>query len=756
MKSGFALILSSFVVSTAGFARAQPAESPGSVSATSQPDAAPARRTLTAVRMSAEESIVVDGRLDDAVWARATPATDFIQFDPLNGSPATERTEVRIVYHGTSLYMGVTCFDSEPAHLLRFQRRRDEGLPSDDRFMWVIDPFLTGQNGYFFETNPSGLMGDSLLSPSGQNREWDGIWLLRVQRTDIGWTLEIEIPFNTLNFDPNGAAWGINFQRTVRRRNEESLWNGWARNQGLQRLSNAGLVLGMNDNVSQGIGLDIRPYGVATSRALPGLGKPETDNTGKAGLDLFYNFTPGLRANFTLNTDFAQTEVDQRLVNLTQYPLFFPEKRTFFLEGQNLFDFAIVPALSGGGGGGFRRPVDTSLLPFFSRRIGLVDGKPQPVNYGVKLIGQAGRQDVGLLHVRTGDQDDVTGEDFSIVRVKRRLLRQSYVGALYTRRDAHASNADARQTMGVDFLLATSQFRGSQQLFLGGYFLQATNPQKTGQNAAYSVRMDYPNDRWNAGMLYRGVQARFEPAMGFTQRNNYQLYNPYLNFSPRPANNTLIRRLGFTGDDSLQTDMDNQPLSRIWNLTVFNADLHSQDIVHFLVIPEYERLDRPFNLGRGVILPIGGEYSFLRYRFTARTAERRLVSISPTIEWGTFYSGTRQQVATNIAVRVRPGIILYLAHEWNRIDLPEGRLRTQVYEATPELQFSQWISLVNTFQFDTVSSVLGWQSRFRWILKPGNDLFVVYSQNWLDDLSVNRFSTISRQAASKAQYTLRF
>ena len=329
---------------------------------------------MTAVRMSAEESIVVDGRLDDAVWARATPATDFIQLDPLNGSPATERTEVRILYNGTSLYMGVTCFDSEPTRLLRFQRRRDEGLPSDDRFMWVIDPFLTGQNGYFFETNPSGLMADSLLSQGVQNREWDGIWLLRVQRTDIGWTLEIEIPFNTLNFDPNGAAWGINFQRTVRRKNEESLWNGWARNQGLQRFSNAGLVLGMNDNVSQGIGLDIRPYGVATSGALPGLGKPETVNKGKAGLDVFYNFTPGLRANFTLNTDFAQTEVDQRLVNLTQYPLFFPEKRTFFLEGQNLFEFALVPSLSTGGGGGFRRPVDTSLIPmiFFwcTRRTG--------------------------------------------------------------------------------------------------------------------------------------------------------------------------------------------------------------------------------------------------------------------------------------------------------------------------------------------------------------------------------------------------
>ena len=381
------------------------------------------RRTMTAVRMNDNESVLMDGQLDDEVWTRAVPASGFVQVDPRNGAPATEQTDVRIVYNRKALYMGVTCLDAEPDRLIGFQRRRDEGLPSDDRFMWVIDPFSTQQNGYFFETNPSGLMGDALLSPAGQNRQWDGIWNLRVRRSAAGWTLEIEIPFSTLNFDPNSTSWGINFQRTVRRKNEESLWTGYARNQGLQRLSNTGLLEGLNDNVSQGIGLDIRPYGVVSSEASPGTGHPETANDGNTGLDVLYALTPGLRSNLTINTDFAQTEVDQRQVNLTQYSLFFPEKRTFFLEGANLFDFGAIPQIGAGLGGGFSKRDDNSLVPFFTRRIGLdASGNPQTINYGVKLFGQVGRQDVGVLQVRTGEDAGVLGEDFTVFRLKRRVL----------------------------------------------------------------------------------------------------------------------------------------------------------------------------------------------------------------------------------------------------------------------------------------------------------------------------------------------
>ena len=249
-------------------------------------------RTMTAFGLAVEERIELDGILDEPAWKRAVPAADFRQQDPDNGQPATEPTEVRIMYDKDTLYMGVTCFDSEPDKWLGFQRGRDGGLGSDDRFQWTIDTFLDGRTGYFFEMNPSGLMADALQgAANASNRKWDGIWNARARRSEIGWTLEIAIPFRTLNFNPGSDTWGINFQRTVRRKNEESLWMGWARNQGLRRMSNAGHVTGIRD-VTQGHGLDIKPYLVATSQATPGRANTRTDHEAGAGVDFFYNVTP--------------------------------------------------------------------------------------------------------------------------------------------------------------------------------------------------------------------------------------------------------------------------------------------------------------------------------------------------------------------------------------------------------------------------------------------------------------------------------
>ncbi len=270
------------------------------------------RPTMRAVPLSNGEQISLDGILDEAVWKRAVPAKDFIQQDPDYGAAATEPTEVRIAFDSERLYMGIICFDSEPERMRGIQRRRDEFLSSDDRFMWVLDTYLDARTGYFFEINPSGLMGDSLLnSGSFGGREWDGIWTAKVRRSEIGWTAEIEIPFRTLNFDPNAPAWGINFQRTVRRKSEESLWTGIPRNQGLRRLSNTGRLEGIRD-VSQGIGLEIKPYMVGTAFSAPARGQDYTIRQGDMGGDIFYSLTPSLRANFTLFTDFAQTEVDDR------------------------------------------------------------------------------------------------------------------------------------------------------------------------------------------------------------------------------------------------------------------------------------------------------------------------------------------------------------------------------------------------------------------------------------------------------------
>jgi len=706
------------------------------------------RRTMTAVRLAPGEEITVDGHLDEAFWSRATPAADFIQQDPDNGAPATEPTEVRILYTEKALYMGVTAFDSEPDRWIGYQRRRDEFLQSDDRFMWTIDTFLNGRTAYFFEMNPSGLMADALRGIDVNNRQWDGIWTGEARRHDKGWTLEIEIPFHTLNFDPDSDAWGINFQRTVRRKNEESLWMGWLRNQGLNRMTNAGLVTGIRD-VSQGRGIDLRPYGLATWESSPGRGDTKGRTDGNAGIDVFYNLTPQLRAVATVNTDFAQTEVDQRQVNLTRFSLLFPERRDFFLDGSPFFDFR--SAAEGGVAG--------TVNPFFTRRIGLgTDGTAQRVNFGAKLTGQVGRQDIGVMHVQTGRDGALAGEDFTALRLKRRLFSQSYVGAMYTRRDARNTPTDAAHTAGVDFLLGTSSFLGSQNLQLGGYYLQAPEAgNDAGRSAAYGATIAYPNDLWNVEAVFREVQSNFQPAVGFVTRTGYRLLAAEAILGPRPDISWLRQYTVGTEVDMLVDPDTNQTLTRVIELPA-SLILQSQDVVNFSAIHTHERLDRDFTLG-GATLAQGRVFDFTRFSLQASTANRRVVALSPSVEWGNFFSGHRVRSALNVTLRVRPGLIAYLSGELNHVDLPEGEaFTTKLFRGVLETQFSPWMALVNNVQYDTQSAVLGWQSRFRWIVRPGNDLYLVYTHNWRDDPleRTRRFETLDQRAATKVIYTLRF
>jgi hypothetical protein len=709
-----------------------------------EPRVAPTgRRSMSAERLRDDERIILDGVLDEAAWTRARPAADFIQQDPILGGTPTERTEVRILFDRERLYMGVYCFDSEPDDLRGNAMKRDAFLPADDRFMWTMDTFLNQQSGYFFEMNPAGVMADALMGAGGTDRAWDGIWNARVRVTNVGWIIEIEIPLRTLNFDPAAPAWGINFQRTVRRKNEENLWTGHERNQGLFRMANAGLLLGLTD-VTQGYGLDIKPYLASTTFDAPGATPARALNTDtNAGVDVVYNLTPDLRANLTVNTDFAQTEVDQRLVNLTRFPLLFPEKRDFFLDGSTFF-----------------RPEQMTgvVQPFFSRRIGLDEtGSPQKIDLGAKLTGQVGAQDVGFLHVRTAEEGIAPGEDFSVVRVKRRVLAQSYIGTFFSRRQGRGDSQPAdRLTAGFDAHLETSRFRGNSNLELSGFFVWNSNPLKTGDNRAYGAQVDYPNDRWSGRMTFTEVQPNVNPAVGFTRRRGFREYNSVMRFAPRPAAHPLIRQLTFQTANDIKAGMDNRLLTRVVDVTAFRMQLHSQDSVEIHVIPSYERLERDFEISQGVVLRTGGTHSFTRYKFQAATADQRVLSTQSSVEVGDFFSGERREVITRLSVRPRAGVLLNLEGEWNGVDLPEGQFETRVFRLVADTQFSPWTYLVNNVQFDSVSANIGWQARLRWILRPGNDLFVVYLHNWHDDVVRDRFTTIERRAATKFVYTHRF
>jgi hypothetical protein len=707
---------------------------------------------MEAVRMAETERIALDGLLDEGVWTRAVPATNFIQIDPDNGQPATEQTEVRFVYDADILYMGVTLFDSEPDRLIHYQMGRDGFLPSDDKLQWAIDTFNDGRTAYWWEMNPAGSMADALRGANNtSNRQWDGIWDARAHRSEIGWTLEIAVPFRTMNFSLDTEAWGVNFQRTIARKNEVSIWMGWLRNQGLNRMSNAGLLTGIRD-VTQGHGLDVKPYVVGTSESFPGRGDASTSNDANVGVDLFYNLTPQLRATLTVNTDFAQAEVDTRQVNLTRFSLLFPEKRDFFLDGALFFDFA-----SGTAGGGGTQGGGDDVIPFFSRRIGLDErGTPQRINFGSKLTGQAGAYDIGFLQVQTGEEDGIAGEDFAVIRVKRRMLRESYLGALYTLRHTGGGSVDTRQTVGVDFMLATSGFRGSENVSASGYVLYTTNPLDTGKRSAYGVEIGYPNDPWDAEVDYTEVQQNYDAAVGFTRRTGYRNINPRVTFGPRPRGHRWIRRFNFGGDLEWFLDpRNNRLLTREIDVTAFQVDLHSQDSIQFHVVPTYERLEEDFRIAQGVTLPMGQEHSFTRYRIEGSTTSRRPIALSPQVEWGSFYSGDLLQLGLTANWRAAPGKMFTFSTEWNRGVLAEGKFYTRLYRLVVETQFNPRVSVVNNVQYESQSAVIGWQSRFRWILMPGNDLYFVYIHNWLDDPLGSRY-TLDRRLSSKVLYTHRF
>ena len=705
---------------------------------------------------------MIDGAPDEAAWQKAVPATNFLQRDPDNGVPATEKTEVRVLFDRDRLILGVICFDSEPARLLGNQMQRDQPFEADDRFMFAIDPFFDGRSGYFFEINPSGAMGDGLITgPTGggefggeMNKSWDGIWMARVRRSAVGWTAEIEIPFKTVNFDPGTDTWGANFQRTVKRKNEESLWTGWLRDEGLTRMSNAGRIGGI-DGISQGIGLDLKPYLLGSAGAAPGRGLPATTGDFDIGLDAFYNLTPALKANFSVNTDFAETEVDERRTNLTRFPLFFEEKREFFLDGANFFEFP----------GG-----DES--PFFSRRIGLNFGEPQPIVYGAKLIGQASRYDIGFLQVRTSEENltveavplQLKGEDFTVARIKRRFGSQSSAGMIYTRRATHESIVDSRHTAGADVTLATPDFFLGSVLDSGAWYVHTSKPafaddtgarSAEGRSDSYGWHASVSRDPYEAEISFKEVQPAYDAAVGFTPRRNFRSWNPELNWAPRFESHRWLRGIQLGTDADINSNLQNQVIDRNIRITPAELEFHSGDNLEFQLFKQTENLDEDFEISDGVILAAGSSYDWLRYQVVYDGAEHRLLSGRVEFSFGDFWNGDRRELNLDLTIRPRAGISVQLSSEFNDVDLPQGSFTTKLYRLDARTQFNPFTSLSNNVQYDSESGEVGWQLRFRWIQKPGNDVFVIWTQNWRDEIG-RGFGALDRRGVAKIVRTIRF
>jgi hypothetical protein len=713
-----------------------------------QPDA-PASGTniIHAHQLYSGEEITLDGNLSEPIWHRIAATSDFRQREPDEGAQPTERTEIFIAYDDHYLYIAARMLDSDPSAIIAYQRRRNESLETDDRLMWILDTFKDGRNAYYFEINPAGLRGDGLIR-LGQgrnlNRAWDGIWDASVKKNNEGWVAEIKIPFRTLDFNPDNLNWGINFQRTVRRKNEEILWSGWRRNQSLLRPQDAGTLTGL-ENISQGIGLEIQPYVSASPvRSWNLNGERRDDVDLNAGFDVSYSITPSLRSSITINTDFAEAEVDQRRVNLTRFPLIFPEQRDFFLEGSGIFQFA--PA--------------SAVYPFFSRRIGLVGGEPVPVQGGARLIGRAGNTNIGFYQIRTGGNKADT-EDFTVTRVVQNFLTESSLGFYYTRRANITDDAlPVQQTLAADLELNTSRFLGNKNLQFQAFFVWH-NENFPGEESGFldrtsrGIRLSYPNYPFTANVSYREFGNAFNPAVGIAPRVSFRRFQPTFDYQRILPENDLLRSVNFQLRFEYLTDLDFDPETVQLKITPLDLVFESGDQISASISRDFERLKFNFDIlrdGTTIILP--GDYYTWSLNIIAASAGYRPLSVAGDYVYESFWTGIRSVYTSTLTVRPYPGI--NLSGDWSRTnaDLPEGNFTADLFRFRGNVDLSPDISFTTILQFDNVSELLGLYNRFRWILRPGADLFLVHTWNWVQ--LDNRFSPLETQGSLKLNYTYRF
>ncbi len=660
-------------------------------------------------------AINVDGILDEAAWQQAEVISDFIQQEPDVNEPATERTEVRVVLAGEALYFGVICFDSEPERIIGRERRRDNGFRDDDRFEIVIDTFHDHRNAFNFVTNPLAARFDALITDEGAdvNRNWDERWWVEAKITDSGWTLEIEIPLSTLRAPSEASQWGINFRRFIRRKNERVLWTAWDRDFSFFQVSQAGHLEGM-EGVKTGLRARIQPYLLGGFRytGLPD-GTSRWENTSDVGLEVAkFGITPSLMAEVTANTDFAQVEVDAAVVNLTRFPLFFPEKREFFLERAGIFEFG----LGGRRGGGVQR----GLQMYFSRRIGLTeDRRPRPVLGGVKLTGRLRNLDLGLLNVQTDRLEGLPGSNYTVVRLKRNILARSNIGTFFSNRQSGEVD-DANRVAAAE-----ANFTLFKNLRIQGFIGRSFTSGVEGDQNVGRAKFNWFSDLYEvfAEHLYIGEEFRHD--IGFVRRSGIRRNNGIFVWEPRPGV-LNIRNFVFRNEIVYLTDTDNRLLTRehtFQNTTRFQSD----DVLRFATTNEFEQLEEDFEITPGIFIPLD-VYRFRSYWVEYESSPRRLFSSSQSFTWGDFFGGTRRALVITPTFKPRPEFSAEWSYEYNDIDLPQGDFTTHVINSRFNFNFTnRWLT---TFlaQYDSESERLVFFFRLRFIYQPGDDLFIVYNQ----------------------------
>jgi hypothetical protein len=700
----------------------------------SNPSGAADRPSLRAHRLVAP--IVLDGRLNDSAWSMADSISALTQVTPVSGATPAGRTVVKVLVSSREIVFGIVAHGADGVPITSYSKARDSDLDDEDHVSIVLDGFLDGRSGYVFSVNPSGARTDGLPEQQGEgvNDSWDGIWDAASWQDGNSWSAEIRIPIRTLIFHPDLRSWGFNVQRQVEAIQETSRWASPGQNISVAQTSRAGLL----DNLpewSLGLGLSIRPA-VSGGAGQPAPDAP-VDGSFHPSLDVTERLGSNLLASLTVNTDFAETDVDSRQTNLTRFPLFFPEKRTFFLEGLDIFEFG--PNLG------------SEVLPFFSRRIGLLSGRTVPLHAGLKLNGRAGNSGFGALIGRTGRVDDlVEPQLLGAARFRQSVLGESSVGAIATWGDPRGR--DGAYTVGADAIYHTSRFRGDKNLTIGAWFARVGRDSLTDGREAFGLLVDYPNDLWDIVASWKRIGAGFDPSLGFVPRRGINRYRVGVNFQPRP-HRWGIRQMFFENSFELVTGESGSWESYRLFFAPINWRLESGDRFEANVVPQGERLIQPFEVADGVIIPEGA-HRFTRYRLEVESASRRPVSGQATWWFGGFYGGHLHEIELDAAWRPSPQVTLELSGEHNIGRLPEGNFSSTVLELEAGLNFSPNLTMTSLVQYDTDSQSWGSNTRLRWSFSPFGDVFLVYNHN-LTDFN-NRLEFQSNQLLLKAQYTVRY
>ncbi|MCU0276925.1 MAG: carbohydrate binding family 9 domain-containing protein, partial [Acidobacteria bacterium] len=667
----------------------------------------------------------IDGSLADPAWQAAAPFSGFLMADPFPGGEPSEKTELRIVYDDANLYIGVRCLDSEPARIAAHSMAHDgsgggdehgygggdSGNDNDDVLRVLLDPFQDKRTAYFFSVNPRGARSEGLTSGGEASLNWDGIWDAAGRIDGEGWSAELRIPFKTISFNPGLTTWGINIERSIARKQETVRLAGTDRDSNFYNPMAAAALSGIA-NVKQGKGITIRPYGLVSVQ------QDHRDSAGSqwrldGGFDVYKNFTPNLVGAVSYNMDFAETEADERRINLTRFPLFFPEKRMFFLEGSETFGFSS----------------SISFQPFFSRKIGLYQGEQVPILFGAKVFGKIGRTNLAALDVQTEAFAGLPGRNFLALRLTQDVFDESKVGVIFT----NGSPTGERNTLaGADFRYATSRFAGSKNLNLAAWAAYNWNEHEEGSHLGFGFRANYPNDLWDIQSTYAYYGEALDPGLGFMLRQGIQTAYLRIGFQPRPAGGflkDLVRQFFFEVSGDFYWDLKgNLETSRL-EATPLSLRTQSGESVSFQATVNRDILPAAFEVAEGVVLP-AGSYDFTSWNCDLSTAAHRPWVFDAGIDFGQFYSGHYEDVNVGLSFKYKGYANLGLEVNLVRGRLPQGRFSENVYQLKADVFLSPDLGFMNYIQYDTVSRMLGWSSRLKWRVSPGNELALIFNKSW--------------------------